>query len=306
MVSYTMVQQTQLPYNSNGVTARLPVAADHPSSAPQLKVRPNTACGTGTCRLARGYKPTGTNDAMPIPIVNGFMKSRIGAAAMACAAANAAACGTDTSPLATGRFLVRSTRASISRSNMSFTVQPTPRRSTDPTANEHSRPALGKLPGGATIAIDSAPGQNKSPLPIGLSSRISLPYGDTLTSFHFCCTGSTRASTCSAWCRKWANQSGSCASRVLSTGRLLCSPPISCPKDPAFFAKFGRPSCSSAGSCPCAARCVVQAIRSPRADARRIESNGCEPRASVSARKANAGACIFAMACISDSASTSL
>lgn len=80
-----------------------------------------------------------------------------------------------TAPLAKGRFLVRSTILSRSRSHKSFTTHPAPRMITAPIINKamirHSCDPKLDIPPEARVMLQN-PGSSKSQIPIGLSRRI--------------------------------------------------------------------------------------------------------------------------------------
>ena len=64
-----------------------------------------------------------------------------------------------------GRFLVRSTLASRSLSQRSFTVQPAPLSSSAPAPKSVSSLTSGKAPGGLASAMDQKQGQARSHVP---------------------------------------------------------------------------------------------------------------------------------------------
>lgn len=68
-------------------------------------------------------------------------------------------------PAASGLLFVRSTLASRSLSQRSFTVQPAPRSRTAPAPNSPSKEMSGRAPAGAASAIDQKQGHARSHVP---------------------------------------------------------------------------------------------------------------------------------------------
>ena len=66
-----------------------------------------------------------------------------------------------------GRLFVRSTLASRSASQRSFTVQPAPLSSSAPAPKSASSRASGSAPGGPASAMDQKQGQARSHVPAG-------------------------------------------------------------------------------------------------------------------------------------------
>ena len=80
-----------------------------------------------------------------------------------------------TSPAGSGRPRVRSTRASILRSTMSFQVQPAPRMASAPSANSAIQPTRRPQSAPLPSAADHQQGSISSQMPIGRSQRASRP-----------------------------------------------------------------------------------------------------------------------------------
>ena len=77
------------------------------------------------------------------------------------------ACSGVMRPEAMGRLFVRSTLASRSRSQRSFTVQPAPLSSSAPAPKSASSLASGSTPGGPASAMDQKQGHARSHVPAG-------------------------------------------------------------------------------------------------------------------------------------------
>ena len=81
------------------------------------------------------------------------------------------ACSGVMRPAAMGRLFVRSTLASRSRSQRSFTVQPAPLSSSAPAPNSASSRTSGSASGGPASAMDQKQGHARSHVPAGVPNQ---------------------------------------------------------------------------------------------------------------------------------------
>ncbi len=135
MVSYPMVQHIAPRYNSIALMLMCPVVALHPMRIPKLKVMPRKACGHHVIRFMSGYVAISgivTNPKITVVKLNcnNIMKPNSSKVAR-----NKRALFAGIAPLAMGRFLVRSTSLSRSRSHKSLMTQPAPRMIIAPMIN---------------------------------------------------------------------------------------------------------------------------------------------------------------------------
>ena len=84
------------------------------------------------------------------------------------------ACSGVMRPEAMGRLFVRSTLASRSRSQRSFTVQPAPLSSSAPAPKSASSRASGSIPGGLASAMDQKQGHARSHVPAGAPDQAPI------------------------------------------------------------------------------------------------------------------------------------
>lgn len=83
------------------------------------------------------------------------------------------ACQTLTSPAASGRVRVLSTRTSSSRSHRSFIVQPAPRHTRAPRPNDAMRARFGTVPLGVARTMDQRQGHSSNQVPAAGTEALS-------------------------------------------------------------------------------------------------------------------------------------
>lgn len=154
--------------------------AVHPMSAPKLKVRPKKSCGHHVMRFMRGYVMMSGRVRHPRIMVVLLNCRRMVDPISNKVARKSVACFTLIWPLAIGRFLVRSTRLSRSRSHISLMTQPAPRMIIAPKENKQ---IIYKVCNDTFCiafvdnAIPHREGRSKSHIPIGRSKRKRYRYG---------------------------------------------------------------------------------------------------------------------------------
>ena len=135
---------------------------------------PKYACGIAKKRLKNGYEPAKIAAITDNFTLNGLRNNSKHAAASVKPNANSNASRTLTLPEVNGRFAVRSTCRSNSRSAKSFTTQPAERIKIVPSTNTTTN-----LNGGQPPAAHHNPhsvGQSNNKIPIGLSKRVNCTY----------------------------------------------------------------------------------------------------------------------------------
>eukprot|EP01139_Manchomonas_bermudensis_P026466 Amastigsp_a850756_5.p3 type:complete len:211 gc:universal Amastigsp_a850756_5:323-955(+) len=132
-------------------------------------------------RFISGYDATRASDEAPRPIEYALNWLSTASPAARCPARKTKACLGTSWPDARGRSRVRATRASMSRSQRSLTMQPAPRIATAPIPQSamylSSRAPMPWAFSAPAMPMDHTHGQYRSHVPMGRSRRASLRYG---------------------------------------------------------------------------------------------------------------------------------
>ena len=145
-----------------------------PSSVPELIIKPSTYCGLSVHLFAVGYNRKSGTVASPILTVWKVWGKETNTPKPTdiCKPNHPTACGVVTSPLGNGRVLVRATEPSMSRSRMSFNVQPAPRIVYEPSVSRVTVVKVERSGGG----VESVERERNKEVNVGVNKRY-VPIG---------------------------------------------------------------------------------------------------------------------------------